>query len=37
VALSAVAAVLIFKARWDIPAVLGVTSALALAIRMTGI
>jgi chromate transporter len=37
VALSAIAAYLIFRRRWDIPAVLGVTSALALLIRMSGI
>ncbi|MCC7251299.1 chromate efflux transporter [Hyphomicrobium sp.] len=37
VALSAIAAFLIFKRRWDIPAVLCVTAALALAIRLSGI
>ncbi len=37
VALSAVAAVLIFKRHWDIPAVLGVTSALALLIGFAGV
>ncbi len=37
VALSAVAAVLIFKRRWDIPGVLLATSALALLIKVTGV
>lgn len=37
VLLAAVAATLIFWRRWDIPAVLGITSALALLIRLTGL
>lgn len=37
VALAAVAAVLIFQRRWDIPAVLGVAAALALLIRFAGV
>lgn len=36
VALSAIAAVLIFKRHWDIPAVLAVTSGLALVVRLSG-
>jgi len=36
VVLAAVAATLIFWRRWDIPAVLGITSALALLIRYAG-